>query len=142
VSSVHPADIRKARAALTVSDYWRVRATILRIIDGDTLGLMLDLGWGIRVEPVEYVYVTHLRFLGYDAPEHNTEDGQKAITWLGEFLSPYGEDPLCWVVSAALDGRGRILGSLTMLDDGTDVIERMREAGWLRPYTGRGPKPW
>ncbi len=46
---------------------WRFRGEALRVIDGDTLRVRLDLGFGIDAR-------VDLRLVGYDAPERHSHD--------------------------------------------------------------------
>jgi endonuclease YncB( thermonuclease family) len=123
--------------------YWRWRASVRRVIDGDTVDCALDLGLGITLTPTPNVTLCHVRFAGYDAPEASSEEGRLAITALGKILYPDAQTvaPRVFVNSAALDKYGRILGTIDLLD-GRSVIDEMVGFGWLRPYNGRGPKPW
>jgi micrococcal nuclease len=135
--------IQHAAESLERGEYWRWRAEVLRVIDGDTVEVDLDLGLGLRLAPVANASLCHVRFLGYDAPESSRPDGEQATVTLGRILYPDAEtiQPRCYVNSAALDKYGRILGTID-LPDGRSVIDEMVAAGWLRPYNGRGPKPW
>lgn len=135
-------DHLRGLANLARGDYWRLRASVVRVLDGDTIEVTLDLGYGLELRPVPRVYVTHVRFLGYDAPELTHQDGERARTALAELLYPDEQmSPRVWVKSAALDGRGRTLGYVELID-GRSVIDEMVKMGWLRPYDGRGPRPW
>jgi len=55
------------------------RAVVRKVIDGDTLDVLLDLGFQC------YAYQT-LRLRGVNAPERNTLAGRVAQTWLREQL--------------------------------------------------------
>jgi endonuclease YncB( thermonuclease family) len=136
----HGEHVERALGNRARGAYWRWRATILRVLDGDTVEVELDLGLGITVTPVPNVSLCHVRFLGYDAPELATDDGQRARAALGAILPPLQLEPV-FVNSAALDEYGRILGTID-LPDGRSVIDEMVKLGWLRPYNGRGVKPW
>lgn len=60
-------------------------ATLVRVVDADTLRLTLELGFHIRRLDQPY------RLLRIDAPEMNTEEGKAAKGWLEVFLA---EKPL------------------------------------------------
>jgi len=53
----------------TESDLFMYRASILEITDGDTIWLLVDLGFGFSTKQ-------HVRLRGIDAPEIATRDGQ------------------------------------------------------------------
>ena len=55
-------------------------ATLVRVIDGDTIDVELDLGFGIS-------YKTRLRLYGINCPEINTEKGKKARTFVESVLT-------------------------------------------------------
>lgn len=89
------------------------RSTVLRVIDGDTIVLRVDLGFRLSVE------VT-VRLWGIDAPEvHGAtrEAGNKATARLLA-LCPVGS--IVTLASKQLDKYGRSVGSVTTAD-GTDV---------------------
>lgn len=48
---------------------WTVPATVARVVDADTLALVLDLGWHITL-------TTNARVAGIDAPELSTDAGK------------------------------------------------------------------
>jgi micrococcal nuclease len=53
---------------------------LIRVVDGDTLRLTVDLGFGLKLVNQSF------RLLGVDAPELNTEAGKRAKRELKEFL--------------------------------------------------------
>lgn len=55
----------------TLAPGYQYRAEWLRVIDGDTLELRVDLGFDVRVD-------IHIRIAGIDAPERNTPTGPAA----------------------------------------------------------------
>lgn len=59
---------------------WTYRARCARIVDGDTLELEVDLGFGAR-------YAAAIRLLGVDAPELPTADGQRARAALSQLVA-------------------------------------------------------
>jgi micrococcal nuclease len=116
---------------------YEYRATILRVIDGDTVDVDIDLGFGIwqRSERV--------RIMGIDTPESRTSDeeekvfGKAAKKRLIELLQEHtilmtevnkaGED---------MKGKfGRILGDFKT-DNGTKVTEVLINEGHAVAYFG------
>ena len=53
---------------------WEYRAGLVRVIDGDTYVLDIDLGFHVTVRE-------HVRLWGIDCPEHNTAAGRAAIAF-------------------------------------------------------------
>ena len=97
---------------------WTVPATILRVVDGDTIHLRLDLGWHIS-------YEARARIIGINSPEMNTPAGMEAKAYAASLLPVGG---LVRFTSHSLDKYGRPLGAITDID-GTDFGTEMVQAG-------------
>jgi micrococcal nuclease len=105
---------------------------IHRIIDGDTVDLEMDLGFGITLSH-------RVRLKDIDAAEIRTKDlkekaeGLLAKQWLEKELSKPGE----WIIETTKDDKyGRILGTLYLVGEPVTVNERMVNDGIARPYLG------
>ncbi len=85
---------------------WTVPAEVLKVVDGDTFHLRLDLGWQITMK-------ARCRIAGIDAPELDTEAGQAAKAYAQELLRPGDQVTF---VSHSLDKYGRPLGSIILAD--------------------------
>ena len=107
---------------------WTVPATVARVVDADTLALVLDLGWHIAL-------TTNARVAGIDAPELSTAEGKAARDYVRELL-PAGA-PVTFV-SRQLDKYGRPLGSVA-LADGRDLATLLLQTGRAVTYDG-GPR--
>jgi micrococcal nuclease len=57
------------------------RAELIRVVDGDTVEIMIDLGFDTSRKE-------RFRLYGIDAPEINTLAGKAAKAWLWEALQP------------------------------------------------------
>ena len=57
------------------------KASLIRVVDGDTVDLIIDLGFDTSRHE-------RFRLYGIDAPELNTLAGKAAKTWLREALQP------------------------------------------------------
>lgn len=105
---------------------WTVPATVLRVVDGDTLEVLLDLGWHITLK-------SKLRLAGVNAPEleklpHTTPPGPGRSAQIftsnslwddmgsSDGVSGTGGFYPITVVSHSLDKYGRILGSVGWKD--------------------------
>lgn len=86
---------------------WSVPAVVVSVVDGDTLKLDLDLGWGIWLRNV------NCRMYGIDCPEMSTQEGKDAKSATMQ-LCPPGLKVL--FVSKELDKYGRPLGLVVFLD--------------------------
>jgi endonuclease YncB( thermonuclease family) len=103
---------------------WTVPATIERVVDADTVAMVLDLGWRIT-------YRANARILGVNAPELSTTEGREARDWARGLL-PAGT--AVTFRSESLDKYGRPLGALT-LPDGRDYATALLDAGHAVPYS-------
>ena len=90
---------------------YEYRATLLKIIDGDTVDVDLDLGFGIVLTN------QRIRLYGIDTPESRTRDLEEKKC--GKLAARYIEDHIkvssSFTLRTKLDGKGkygRILGEL------------------------------
>lgn len=117
-------------------------ASLVSVHDGDTLTLDIDVGFDLTHK------ARKIRIYGYDAPELARVDGlginAKSFVqgWFREIIDHYGNQFIANTYKDDDDKYGRIL--IRQLYDlkGNDLVKACVEAGHLRPYTGRGPKPW
>jgi len=105
---------------------------INRIIDGDTVDLDIDLGFGVTLSH-------RVRLKDVNAAETKTLDleekakGLAAKEWLKKELSREGE----WIIETVKEDKyGRILGTLYFVGDPVTVNERMLNEGIAGPYLG------
>lgn len=103
---------------------------ITRVIDGDTVDVDIDLGFGITLSH-------RVRLKGINAAETKTKDleekaeGIKARLWLEKELSRKGE----WIIDTIKEDKyGRILSTLYLVGDPVTVNERMLNEGIAKPY--------
>lgn len=116
------------------SNTWRVPATVLRVVDGDTLELKLDLGWHIS-------YQSRCRLIGCNAPEMTTDEGQTAKAYVTDLLHQYGGDmqgagAQVTLISHALDKYGRPLGQIlisTPQGATVDLSAELLDSGHAEP---------
>ena len=102
-----------------------------RIIDGDTVDLDIDLGFGVTLSH-------RVRLKDLNAAETKTLDleekakGLVAKEWLKKELSREGE----WIIETVKEDKyGRILGTLYLVGDPVTVNERMLNEGIVQPYS-------
>jgi|TARA_R110000796_G_scaffold14713_1_gene47908 endonuclease YncB( thermonuclease family) len=109
--------------------------TVVRVVDGDTIDVDVDLGFGIVLKK------KRLRFLGIDTPEKRTRN--LAEKKLGLQATARVEE-LCGekvrFVSEELDKYGRVLAAPYTVDDkgitGVNICETLIEEGLAVPYFG------
>jgi micrococcal nuclease len=103
---------------------------INRVVDGDTVDLDIDLGFGITLSQ-------RVRLKDINAPEIRTLDleekakGLEAKEWLEKELAKPGE----WIIETTKEDKyGRILGTLYLVGEPVTVNERMLNEGIAKPY--------
>lgn len=106
-------------------------AAVLKVVDGDTLDVDLDLGFTIRTRQ-------RLRLTGLNSPEKNTPAGKTAKAWVGDWLAEHGPDLV--VETHAREKYGRWLATVTA-QDGACLNTDLLTAGQAAPYDGHGPRP-
>lgn len=113
---------------------WRYDAQLTRVIDGDTVDAMIDLGFSTHRK-------VRIRFYGINTPESRTKDeeekvrGKAATVRLQEILA---EDEGRFVVKSHGIGKfGRCLGELFTAGLGeTSVNQTLIDEGHGVPYFG------
>ena len=112
---------------------------IVKVVDGDTIDVIIDLGFDLYKKE-------RVRVAGVDTPEKRTRNleekelGIDATNWLTEQLDSAidGEDDL--VIRTEIDGGfgkyGRLLGWLYIGEDTESINERMISEGYAWEYDG------
>ena len=125
---------RNGGAVVSQQKLFHYKATVDRVIDGDTIDVVLDLGFDIS-------YRGRIRFQGINAPESRTRDAVEKQAGLA--AKRYVED---WInghekrviIQTSLDDRGkfgRILGRI-LNDEGECLNDEMVSLGHATPYHG------
>jgi endonuclease YncB( thermonuclease family) len=110
-------------------------AKIVEVIDGDTVVTEVDLSamtfilGAVAPWPLRH----HVRFLGVDAPERNTEAGKAAKAWLTKLA--LGQDCLVEIVKVDKYG-GREDGNVWLAGDPMTLAQHVIETGHGKPYGG------
>jgi len=103
---------------------------ILKVIDGDTVEVIVDLGFSIY-------HKTRVRLIGIDTPEIRTKDqeekerGIEAMDFVVDFFRQMEHEEKV-LYSEKLDGFGRCLGRIIV--GGIDIGEELLESGYAKPY--------
>ena len=112
-------------------------ASVVRVIDADTLELAVDV-W-----PGQVVTVA-VRVLGIDTPEVRRPDceaeralGRRASALVRGLAPPASRVALLDVQEGKY--AGRVVGTIAV--DGESLADALIEAQLARPYNGRGPRP-
>lgn len=127
-----------------INPYWYV-GEVLKVIDGDTFDVMIDLGFDIH-------YKARVRLYGVNTPESRTKDaaekemGLKAKAFTSDWLTNHKKIFIKTVIDKN-EKYGRVLADIYSSADidnpataclNNDIIE----AGYARKYFGVGDKTW
>jgi len=109
---------------------------IVKIVDGDTIDCLLDLGFGIS-------YKQRIRLHGIDAPERNSSDSRErgmAEESTGFFTRWISENKKNLIVQTFKDDKyGRMLGRFRT-GDGRCVNDEMVKFGYAWVYDRNSPE--
>jgi len=112
------------------------KATLIKIVDGDTQDFAVDLGFNIY-------HQIRIRLNGIDTPESRTKDlkekevGLQAKQFVADFLANKKEI----IVATEKSGKyGRYLAEV--FADGLALTQALKEAGLAREYNGGKREPW
>ena len=78
-------------------ELYNYKATVVKVIDGDTVRLNIDLGFRL-------FWTSNCRIAGINAPEMGTTEGENAKAWLKDLLR---EGDILLIKSVRLDKYGR-----------------------------------
>lgn len=107
---------------------WRCRATVLRVVDGDTFAADFDLGHGTWIHEVPTLRPNRVRVLELNTPERGEPRYLEAAALLGVALGGVGAT--VWVDTWKLDSFGRWLSHVKTMDE-VDVRSLMPEEWWI-----------
>lgn len=124
--------------------YWYT-ATVLKVIDGDTLDVMIDLGFNIH-------HKARVRLYGVNTPESRTKDlaekemGLKAKSFTADWTTRHRQVFLK-TIAGKDDKYGRILAQIYSDKDVKSeqtacLNEDIVSSGLARAYFGAGDKTW
>lgn len=124
--------------------YW-YSATVLKVIDGDTLDVMIDLGFNIH-------HKARVRLYGVNTPESRTKDlaekemGLKAKSFTTDWTTRHRQVFLK-TIAGKDDKYGRILAQIYSDKDVKSektacLNEDIVSSGCARAYFGVGDKTW
>lgn len=117
---------------MIANQLYRFRIRVDRVIDGDTVRVFADLGFGIE-------FTVTVRLFGMNAPELKGPDRSLAIACkhrLEELLV----SPLLYLESIKWDKYGRTVGRIYTAD-GTDVSQVLVKFGLAEWCDANGKKP-
>jgi micrococcal nuclease len=101
---------------------YQYKATINRVVDGDTVNLTIDLGFRLT-------YTANCRLAGINAPEINTAEGKASKEWLSGYLVT---DLPFDITSTGLDKYGRPI--VVLYFNGMSINDKMIQDGYAQSY--------
>lgn len=105
------------------------QATVIQVIDGDTLKLDVDLGFSVhRHETV--------RLYGINCPEKNTEAGKAAIAYAANWLVSSGNRVMVYTIKDKREKYGRMLAVIYHDPGAKSLNDALIHAGHAVPYDG------
>ena len=113
-------------------DLYAYKAQLDRVVDGDTVDAMIDLGFGVWVKK-------RIRFMGVDTWESRTRNkaekkrGLKAKAYTKDMLE--ADKGLFTVKSHGVGKYGRVLGIIWVKEE--NINERMVNEGYATKYDTR-----
>ena len=118
-----------------IQDPFLYKCVIQRIVDGDTIDVNIDLGFGI------WLYKERVRIAGIDTPEKRTRDKVEKIFGLAatakaHTLIPEGSNCIIRTRRDKAGKYGRTMGDF-VLEDGTLYTDVMIETHHAVPYEGQ-----
>lgn len=112
-----------------IDDYVR-NAEVIRVVDGDTLDVLIDLGCNVhRLERV--------RLFGINAPEIRGEqaaEGRKATLWLTQKLAECNSLVVVQTIRDVREKYGRYLARIYEPGSDCSLNEQMIAAGHAKPF--------
>jgi micrococcal nuclease len=108
------------------------QATVGKVVDGDTLDLQVDLGFGVFTRQ-------RVRLLGNNAAEHGTELGDKATAFVKDWVAEHGPVLTVRTQKDKREKFGRYLA--TILSGAEELSQALINAGLAVAYDGTGPRP-
>ena len=110
---------------------YEYRAKILRVVDGDTVDVDIDLGFGV------WMHKERVRMMGIDTPESRTRDKVEKKFGLAskEYVKAYLPIGSMQILKTEIDKSGedkkgkfgRILGDFLVYDSSEDATKRLTE---------------
>ncbi|GAB2467655.1 hypothetical protein GCM10027187_39800 [Streptosporangium sandarakinum] len=111
-----------AAAAAAGPDLYVYAATVAKVVDGDTLDLLADVGFGVTVK-------IRARLVGVYAPELGTPEGEDAAAFTRAWVEQHGPGFLVRTFHDRKERYGRYLATVAPAAGGPGLGEALVEAG-------------
>lgn len=103
------------------------RATVARVVDGDTLHLVVDLGCDVQTRMT-------VRLVGLNAPEMSTDAGHEAKAFVETWVAAHGPTFALRTVKDKREKYGRYLADLLPLGGPMSLCSALLATGNAAPY--------
>jgi micrococcal nuclease len=119
---------------------FQYRATVERVVDGDTLDVLIDLGFDVHV-------AQRIRLWGINTPENRgpeAEMGRQCTEHVSELIQANEGKCILDTFKDAQGKYGRYLAIITLHDENGlefELHHHLKERGWARHYLGKGEMP-
>ncbi len=120
---IKPGSSSSAKVTAKKEEIFTYKAKIEKIIDGDTLTTLIDLGFGLSIQQ-------KLRLRGIDCPEMDTEEGQRAKRFV-EVRLRNCDFIVIKTYKDSSDKYDRYLADIFYLANETDAEKVAQEGGYL-----------
>jgi micrococcal nuclease len=114
---------------------YQYKAKVIKIIDGDTVDVDIDLGFSVILAK------QRIRFYGIDTPESRTRNKEEKVRGLLSKEFVISKSPVGSYIKLVSHGKGkfgRILGELYELDnDLVSINQQMCDEAYAVPYFGQ-----
>lgn len=105
---------------------YEYKAEVKKVVDADTVDLVIDLGFNIKVQK-------RVRVLGIDAPEVRTDEGKEAKQFVESYLQ-VGAEVIVRTERDKNDKYGRFLADI--IHQGIPLSKVLLDKGLAKPYAG------
>lgn len=108
---------------------YEYRASLTKVVDGDTIHASIDLGLDISTKQT-------IRFYGINAPETSTDEGKVASKWVQGWFTAHAPDGF-FTLRTVKDRRekyGRYLGVILTTDGLHCLNDEIVAVGLAAPY--------
>jgi micrococcal nuclease len=99
-----------AKIELNPQQYMYDHVTVDKVIDGDTIDVVIDLGFYLQIKQ-------RIRVVDFNAPETNTPEGKKAKVYAKNLLPKSKNIILTTSSVKAMDGFRRYLGQIFVIQE-------------------------
>lgn len=112
---------------MSIPPVFERRASVTKVVDGDTLHLSVDLGCDV------YVAMT-VRLYGLNAPELSTAEGVAARDFVVRWVASHGPVFALRTVKDRKEKYGRYLADLLPVDGTASLCSLLLDSGRAVPY--------